>query len=325
MRGATLLCLLLLSSTAGCGDDDDDTTGDGDADSDADADGDADGDADACVSDPASVDLTGVWGIQATLQVRLTERSDAIVHLCPDGVSQAAATLYLRLDVTNQAGDGTLDQTVSVCDIQLPAPAGAVAPCADDTPTVSIAIAPGAELADLLPSITFDSHAQLGMQAGCATYLPDDLVLVLGTDFQDRDTTLPAWTAGCAGEPSACVSDFDRVVDQDEDGNPGVTLTAVSDILGGEAYVTFRTVPTLVGTLRDDSTVVGTVDPELEYAIVGSDIALGELPLDTPTVIDNLPLIEPLAQGSTFVALRADDWGDGTCAAILDRRADFDR
>ncbi len=327
MRGAPLFLFLGMTLAAACGDDDDDDTdADGDADADADGDSDADGDADTCVSDPADVDLTGVWGVQASLQVSLTERPEAIVHLCPDGTATASATLYLRLDVTSQDG-ADLEQTVSVCDIQLPAPAGAVAKCETDPETVSIAITLGPELAELLPTLEFSGQGALAVEDGCATYRPDDLVLILGTDFaaNDRDTPLPFWDPVCSTDFDTCVAERAHVVDQDADGNPGVSLHAESEILAGDAFVTFRTVPTLAGTVRDADTVVGSVVPELEYALVGSDIHLGDLPLDTQTVIENLPVIEPLAEGSTFTALRADAWGDGSCAAILEHADEFSR
>jgi hypothetical protein len=324
MRGAFFFTLFIALAACGGDDDDDDTVGDGDADADSDAD--ADGDADACVADPADVDLTGVWGVQASLQVSLTERPEAIVHLCPAGTATATATLYLRLEVTSQDG-ADIQQTVSVCDIQLPAPAGAVAPCDENPETVSIAISLGPELAELLPTLQFDGVGTLAVEDGCATYRPDDLVLILGTDFaaNDRDTPLPFWDPTCSTDTETCVAEFVHVVDQDADGDPGVSLHAESEILAGDAFVTFRTVPTLAGVVRDADTVVGTVVPELEYALVGSDISLGQLALDTPTVIENLPLIEPLAEGSTFTALRADDWGDGSCAAILERADEFSR
>jgi hypothetical protein len=324
MRGVPFF--LLLALLGACGDDDDDSVGDGDADADSDADADGDSDADTCVADPADVDLTGVWGVQASLQVSLTEREEAIVHICPGGQVTATATLYLRLEVTSHDG-ADLEQTVSVCDIQLPAPGGAVRPCEENPETVTIAITLGPELAALLPSLQFPGAGSVVVEDGCATYRPDDLVLILGTDFaaNDRDTPLPFWDPTCNTGAEDCIADFAHVVDQDADGQLGVSLHADSEILSGDAYATFRTVPTLSGVIRDADTVVGTVVPELEYALVGSDISLGDLTLDTPTVIENLPIIEPLAEGSTFTALRADDWGAGDCAAILDHADEFSR
>ncbi|MBI2897707.1 MAG: hypothetical protein HYY06_29385 [Deltaproteobacteria bacterium] len=324
--------LLLLAS--GCGDDDDTgTDGDADADSDADADGDADGDGDGdadCVADPASVDLTGVWGVQTTLQARLTERPNALVHVCPESPTIATATIYLRYDITSHQGED-IESVVTFCDIVLPAPPGTVTDDCENSITLELAL--GDDLAAYLPTMDFPGTATLTAEDGCATLRPSDVVLILGTDFDDDlDTPLPEWsstTQGCGpndgGEPQDCVDGWDSVADEDGDSNPGVTLTATSEAINGAAYVTLRTKPTLVGFVLDENTLVGTVDPTLDYALVGSDIELSDLPLDTPSVLENLPEIEPVTEGSEFIALRADGWGAGSCADILDHTNDFSR
>jgi hypothetical protein len=78
------------------------------------------------------------------------------------------------------------------------------------------------------------------------------------------------------------------------------------------------------GRLLDEDTLTGGVDPIIEYSIVDSDVELSGLPLDTHLVIQSLPLIEPNADESDFVALRASLLGGDDCAAIVASENAFD-
>src|SRR5688572_366791 len=212
---AWLLLALALALPACGGDDDDDdddddvVAGEGEGEE-----GEGEGEP-SCVADPGDVDLTGVWGVQASVQARLTERPESIVHLCPDGTALATATIYLRLEVTAQEG-GQLEQTTSVCELQLPAAPGAVAPCEEEPEPMTISIGMGAELATFLPTLEFPAQAALDVVDGCVQYQPDDLVLILGTNFAagDRDTALPFWDPTCSTSSEECVAEYGSVDDQ---------------------------------------------------------------------------------------------------------------
>jgi hypothetical protein len=308
------LLFFLLTGAPGCGGGD---SGDDAADADADADTDSDADC------PDSADLIGVWGVRADLGVILTERADSIVHLCPSP-QQQQARLFLRLEVTDQNGPD-VTQTVRICAVEFPSISGRAVPCDQDGEDVSVLITLGPELDALIQTIDIPGSGNLAADAaGCPTYHPSRAVVTLGTTFDDDSTPLPAWQDGCDTTPDECVTDFASLEDDDADAELGVTLVADSAILSGEAYVAFRTAPEMIGRVVDPDTIVGSVDPVLEYSIVDSAIEMSGLPTDTPLVKGNMPLIEPNPEGSEFTALRSTVIGDDTCEAIVNAVNLFD-
>jgi len=318
MRAIFLLVSIVVVGGCGGG-----NGGAADADADSDADTDSDTDADSDVDCPADADLVGVWGVRARLGVTITERPDAIVHLCPSP-QQATATLFLRLDVTSQDGTNVV-QTLNVCDVRFPTISGRATPCDQDGEDVPVEIALGDGLAALIPTIDIPGTGTLEPGGdGCLEYRPTRAVVTLGTTFDDDRAALPEWTDGCETTPAECVDGFAQLEDDDADAELGVTLTATSDLLDGEAYVAFRTAPEMTGHVIEADTLVGEVDPILEYSIVDSDIELSGLPLDTYLVIQSLPTIDPDAATSSFTALRSTVIGGDDCAAIVAAENAFD-
>lgn len=64
-------------------------------------------------------------------------------------------------------------------------------------------------------------------------------------------------------------ADDERIWDQDEDGNPGVTLE-VSGLIEGALYVVIRYADTLSGELSDDGELIGEARDETEQVVVGA-------------------------------------------------------
>lgn len=292
-----------------------------------------------CADSSDPVDLTGQFGLLASLDVRLTGRPAALVSLCPDP-QMAASELLLRIEATQSGSQ--VDLAVSLCDIALPVVAGSAGECSAEN--LEIAITPGAELAARLPSIPIPMvSATLASATGGAALQPGAFALVVGTTLPSPTTPLPAWDttrSGCApglgGAPMACVAGYELLTDDDMDGRPAVTVNAAADmpgVLEGRAFVVLRVAPQLSGTIRNANCVEGSVQSTLDLSIIGSDVLLSGTPLDTPTVIQNIPPFEILTS-SRFTMLRGDGAGDQdfdddddgnvSCAELARHRNAFD-
>ncbi len=109
-----------------------------------------------------------------------------------------------------------------------------------------------------------------------------------------------------------------RVVDQDRDGKPGVTVSvsarAIFVTISGNLYLLQRQTTTETGTAVDASTLRGNVAWTIEQKILGADNAI----LGAVT-----PVITPLASESTFSMKKIAD--GSTCATVLARRAELFR
>lgn len=340
-----LLCSFVVAPVLGCGDDDGGTEVGPMRDSGPRETGTPTGDMGmttgrgVCADAPEAADLNGQFGLLASLDVSLTGRPAALVSLCPDPQT-TSAELLLRIDSTQSAGSVSFD--IDVCDITLPIVAGAAGECGPTN--LEIAITPGAELAARLPMIPVPTAmATAATTTGGSPLAPGPFALVVGAALASPSDPLPAWDtsrAGCGlgmgGATMACVSGAELLADDDMDGRPAVTVDAMADmpgVLEGRAFVVIRVTPQLTGTIRNSNCVEGAVATSLDLSIIGSDVLLSGTPLDTPTVIQNIPPFEILPT-SSFTMLRGDgegdldfdDDGDGTmsCAELLRHRNAFE-
>lgn len=138
-----------------------------------------------------------------------------------------------------------------------------------------------------------------------ATFAPPPATLVLGATLADE-----------MNDPLPTMEDQTTALDEDGDGNPGVTLDATTVLCRGpeRAYAAIRAIAMLDGTVADESTIMGDVVPRLEWGILG----VSHMCLSPATEL----MIE-IQPGSTFVAERVGDAqdlnGDGnvTCPEIV--------
>jgi len=96
------------------------------------------------------------------------------------------------------------------------------------------------------------------------------------------------------------------VIDQDEDGKPGITLV-VQGTITGTLFVAHRHIAALNGALESDTRISGLTEWTTEQSIFGSDPAL--LAAQKPVAVTH-----PDADKSHFVMVKVAD--DDTCAAI---------
>jgi hypothetical protein len=301
-----------------------------------------------CTPGSGAVDLTGQWAVRADLNVQITGDPDSLVLLCPDPQTQPA-TLLLKVEIT---GSGTsYQQTVSVCEIGLPTVTGGVGSCpSDPSQALETEIKPGPALSAYLPTVTVpDVPVTLGAAEVRQAYNPSAFALVLGATLAAPATDpLPFWDTaktGCGSaaadpQPADCVVDLTKVTDEDGDGDIGVTLEAHAvdsdgtTVIDGVAAAVLRVAPTLTGTITNDSCVTGTLAADFQYSIVDSDVTLTGAPINTPSVIEQLPPFE-IQPDSTFRMLRAngsgdydfddDDDGTVTCTEIKNHGVAFSR
>jgi len=102
-----------------------------------------------------------------------------------------------------------------------------------------------------------------------------------------------------------------RVIDQDEDDKPGITLI-VQGTVNGALYVAHRHIAALDGALESDTRISGLTDWTTEQVIFGSDPAL--ISAQKPVAITH-----PDASLSHFVMVKVGAGDD--CAAIKAQRA----
>lgn len=115
-----------------------------------------------------------------------------------------------------------------------------------------------------------------------------------------------------AGDDLPDDPDDDSVIDQDGDGNPGVTVLIDQAWLGeGEAYVAQRNVTTYDGVVVSTDRVEGYLDATTEQQIL--DASTWWLLLDAPP-----PEPDPDPTHSYFVMQQVDD--DAGCAEVLAAR-----
>jgi hypothetical protein len=105
-------------------------------------------------------------------------------------------------------------------------------------------------------------------------------------------------------------ADDPRVIDQDGDGHPGMTVF-ITGMMDGAAYVVQRNLRTLDGTFVSDDRIEGLVDWNQEQNVIDSDNEI--LAANPPSSIT-----DPDPEKSPFVAVRIpEDWD---CASLLARQ-----
>ncbi len=206
-------------------------------------------------------DLTGSFAVQATIKAEAIIPVDTVQY-------------FLSSFVQN----GThLDVETRTCDIQLPSVEG-----------IAEVIIPAKLQAVFQAEVyksegDFLSNTDLG-----ASYAPPLQVVVLGADLADP-----------ANDALPTEGNLANAVDQDNDGNPGVTVETKVALCSGtqELYVALRTGVLLDGVVEDSNTIAGAMEATLEQEILGmSDRCLSA---SSGIEIKVLP-------GSSFRALRID-------------------
>jgi hypothetical protein len=107
--------------------------------------------------------------------------------------------------------------------------------------------------------------------------------------------------------------DDPRVLDQDEDGKPGLTVY-INGLVDGEIYVIQRAISSLDGTFQGPDRITGLMDWNQEQVVLGSDNPiLRDNPIDTR--------VDPDAEASFFISARVEDGMD--CEQIMQKKMEL--
>jgi hypothetical protein len=276
-----------------------------------------------CAPGSGAVELAGRWAVQADLRVEISGNRGSLVRVCPDPQTQAS-TMFLQVELSGSGS--SLSQTVSMCDVSLPAVTSGVGSCPQNPADyLETRVSPSPALTRHFPAVSAGpSSAGISAAQALATYRPAPFALIMGTTLADAvSDPLPRWDSNrsnCAGlatssVPADCVVDWAKVIDGDQDGKPGVTVNVKaidsggSDVISGDGYAVMRVAPEPDGTVMNADCVMGTLTAKLEFEIVDSDIVLSGAEISTAAVNQQLPPLRVLPE-SKFKMLRADGQGD---------------
>lgn len=222
--------------------------------------------------------LTGIFAVEVVIPAKVVVEVEAR-QLFRLRIVQRGRSLHLR---------------TSPCRIHLPAVAG----------VAELSIPPALEATIHTKSVEDEGDFLSGEGPTDVELTPPPSVLVLGADLDDPLV-----------DPLPTPEQPSRAVDEDGDGNPGVTVDAVVALCRQpeQAYLALRAVANLRATVDGVDTFAGDVTPELEWSILGysHDCLAPAAELE----IEILP-------GSTFTAIRVgaaedlDDNGNVSCPEI---------
>ncbi len=224
-------------------------------------------------NDPVTPDVSGTWAEQQVLAEFAT--------LPLVGEVPRVSTIVLRASITQSGSSLGLRATYCATDI-------------DNGSPLATTVIPDAFLASLGEVAAAASLDETGRFAQPWT------VEVRGARLADPDRdALPTR----AGDP--------RVVDQDRDGRPGLTVhVSALGLVRGDVYVVQRIRSRLTGALVAPGRIEGLFECTTEQVVIGAT---------SPLFLSDLPSRpDPVAEKSAFVFVRIDPaW---TCADILARR-----
>jgi hypothetical protein len=207
--------------------------------------------------------LTGLFAVEVTIPAKVV-------------VDVEARQLY-RLRIVQH--DTNLRMRVSPCRIDLPAVEG----------VAELTIPPALEATVQTKAVEENGAYLSAAEPVGATFSPPPAALVLGAAIDDPLT-----------DPLPASADDPTEIDEDGDGNPGVTVDAVTVLCRNpeRAFLALRAVAEMTAVIDDVDEFAGDVTPNLEWSILG--VSHDCLAAAAELVIEILP-------GSTFRAIRVGD------------------
>jgi hypothetical protein len=360
----SLLCGAALASVPSCGDDA--GTGAGGAGSTVSSSSSGGGDgpiAIDCKGAPAELSLTGIWAAYGRLAINMEGAPGGAISICPED-QVGESTLLLLVTVKQDPVDATKieEARVTLCSIHLPIVTALVGTCDPSSKSlVSTQIVVPETLIKALPKLLTEPFggALAGTSDGAGIDLERFTVTAGTTKSGDA---MPKWDVGdpaCGGddigrtkcEPT-CVDDCAAMRDDEGDQYPGVTVQVCGvtqdDIqknllcdpyepnqpgttLQGQAFVDLQVDPKFTGTVKNSCEILGSVDTDVLYNVIGADIFLKGGAIGVTSAIQSLPIFNVDPKESKFRMIRIDgqygapDWGtnpldpEAACATLIQR------
>lgn len=314
-----------------------------------------------CEGAPVDADLEGTFAAYGRLAVTLQGQPGGAITICPaDQIGES--TMLLLLSMHRDPGDPSklVDVGAVLCEIELPIVTALVGTCDPASQSlVSTQIIVPKTLLDALPSI---KTAPVGGSLTGTNFALDRVVLTMGSTksgdmMPTWDAAASACTASNLGRTNqcemTCVDDCASLRDDDTDTYPAVTVnvcgTTPDDVkagvpcnadtpnepgstLQGRAFIDMEVNPLLTGSVKSSCELEGTVDSEVLYRLVGSDIYLAGAQIGVTSAIKSLPEFQVDPQQSRFRMVRIDgkygapNWNvdvanaAAACATFLQRK-----
>jgi hypothetical protein len=215
------------------------------------------------------LDLTGVWAAKMVT---------ADVYNLPIGATNSNVTMLMRMDIAQSGNVASL--TMKLCNIQT-------------DPIQGVTIVYPQTAVDSMPQM--QTSVTLNGGVGSSYMTPPIVLLVGWTSSMPLTDTIPS-------DPSD-----PRVIDEDNDGNPGVTIL-VTGLINASIYAVDRNIVTLHGTITGADRVDGLNTTSSDQYVLGSSSALV-----TPGPINSTQ--DPDPSKSTFVMVRMQ--GANACSNIV--------
>ena len=240
---------------------------------------------------PVSVDVGGLENWDLSGAGPLTGIFALEVILKAEAIIELESRQLLRLRVL-QEGD-FIRQRATLCDLVFPSLPG-IAELSIPPALSALLRAQAIEV----EGVFLDDDMAVG-----ATYAPRLEPLVVGAELADP-----------RADPLPMEADDSTVIDDDEDGAPGVSIgvdVVVCD-QPEQMWVALRLFNELTGTVEDMDTIAGSVVPQLDQSVLG---------MSHECVAPAASIQVDLVEGSSFRALRVDDRdadadGNVSCAEI---------
>ncbi len=227
-------------------------------------------------------ELSGIFAVEVVVRVNV--------------VIDVETRQLFRLRILQDGQDGrTLRQQTTLCRLLLPSVEG----------LAEITIPPALE--NLIQTKADDRTGRFLSSADPvgARYTPDPAFFLIGAELESPET-----------DPMPDQDDLTGALDEDGDGQPGVTLVASAIVCDepAELYAALRTRAGLSGTVTDLNTIEGEVDPVLDQSVLGFSDPCIAVAADLPIEVDD---------GNTFLARRVgneedlDGNGNVSCTEIV--------
>lgn len=221
--------------------------------------------------------ISGIFAVEATIKA----------HAGPE----VEIRQLLRLRIVQQGSH--IHQKATLCAFKLP-----------DIPGTATLVIPPA-LQDVIQHKSTESEGDFLVMGSVIKYVPPPFLIVVGAKLQNEAT-----------DPLPTQTDLTNAVDEDHDGNPGVTLgaTVFTCTSAQRLYVALRTTGKLAGQISTNDLITGKVDVTLAENVLGySDDCLSAAAM---LKIDVEPA-SPFTAKRTFDEDDIDRNGNVSCPEII--------
>ena len=296
---------------------------------------------DSADSNPSKpVELDGLYALSVRLSFTFSSQPGGAVTVCPvDQTNEGSFLGFAKIE--HKPNQTTAHISAVACSLELPVVSAIVGEC---KPAATNIVSAGLEfppkLIDAAPTVdTAQASLLLTSTQRDSAVSAHGLKFSLGTN--EGMATAPKWKpdeAGCGNNDNAsgrspnceekCVTDCSKMIDHDNDGWPGVTVhvcgyteddkrssipcnavtpNEAGTTIQGRSFMNLQVDPlTLNGTAKSSCELVGNIDADFTYNVVGADLYLANAQISVASAIKSLPQYAVNSSESRFRLVRID-------------------